>query len=153
MILKNICLLLLLIGGFICLGLALWLPHEFEMIRIGHGGVVFIPGFQSLQDALTTLFTAFSILTTISFVFVAVPFVSKEAERRKPLSLLLSILTLISFVSGIIYSLFYSLIRPLTGTAPTIDNLYFDLQILLVSLSLALFTVASMIPRVESTNE
>ena len=143
----NVSKWLLLISGCIFLILVLWLPYHLDQMREhGAGGlsVVFTPGPESLQTALISFMAIFSILATVISVFVVLPFTT-ENRTKNPISLFWGILTLFAFFGGILWSLFLILERPLTGTSPTNLDIYWDLRILLVGLSLTMFTITAII--------
>jgi len=143
---SYICKWLLAIGGTVFLLLVAWLPYRIDQMR-EHAGdglsVVFTPGFESIKEALTSLITAFSILSTISCVFIVLPLIN--AKMPSSIALLLSALTFIAFSSGIVWSLYLYLIRPLSGTAPSAQDIYWDLRILLIGLSLTMYTITAII--------
>lgn len=110
---------LTIIFGLVLLFLVWWLPNHIEHMR-NHGGGVFGPGLPSLREALQSLITAFSILAAIGAVFIILPF----HEVKSTLSVILGIITFSIFSTGILKSVYLSLIRPLSGTAPTLQNVY-----------------------------
>jgi len=143
---------LLIITGIIFLGLSWWLPYHIDQMREHDGGgasAYFTPGFESLKEALTSLITSFSIFTSISIAFIVLPI----ENRRKKVSLFLSSLTLVFFSVGVIFSLYLSIIRPLSGTPPSPQNVYWSLRLLLLGLGFLIFTIASFISEFILNNE
>ena len=131
---------LILLCGFVLLFLIWWIPHHIERLR-NHGGGYFTPGFPSLQTALISLITTFSILSAIAAVFIGLPLY----EMKPKLSIALGVITFIIFSSGIVLSLYLALIRPLSGTAPTMKQFYCPLRLLLLGLGFTMFTLASFL--------
>lgn len=136
--------IILILTGFVFIILALWLPNHIEQMREhGEGGVSaeFTPGFVSLAEAIASLITAFSILSAIAIALFVLP----SSETKSTISILLSVITLIIFLAGIVWTLYISLIRPLAGTAPSPHNVYWSLRLLLMGLSFTMFTLASRV--------
>jgi len=139
---------LLIITGIVFLFLIWWLPNHIERLR-EHGGegcsAVFGAGSGSVKEALekasSTLISAFSVLSAVLVAVVALPF----SEMKSTLSTILTTITLIIFSIGLILSLYLSLIRPLSGTAPTPKKVYLLLRLLLLGLGFTMFTLASII--------
>ena len=131
---------LIILCGFVFLFLIWWIPYHIERLR-NHGGGYFTPGFESLQKALTSLITAFSILSAIAAVFIGLPFY----VMKSTLSIVLGVITFIIFSFGIVSSLYLLLIRPLSGTEPTTQQCYYPLKLLLLGLGFTMFTLASFL--------
>lgn len=126
--------------GLSLLFLIWWLPEHIEHMR-NHGGGVFGPGLPSLVEALKSLITASSIFAAIAALFVILPF----QGTGYPLAVLLGLLTFVVFLSGILTIVYFLLIRPLSGTAPTLQNVYLSLRLILLGLALTVFTIALII--------
>jgi len=108
-----------------------------------HGGSEFKPGFPSLKEALTNLISASSIFAALAAVFLVVPFQSNS--NPEPFLILFALLTFIIFLTAILTMSYFLLIRPLSGTAPTSENVYMSLRLLLLGLAFTLFTLAIFI--------
>ena len=135
---------LVLVCGCALLFLMWWMPRRIEGLR-DHGGGLFTPGSPSLEKALgslmRSLIATFSIFSAIAAVFIGLPL----CETRGAGSLALGIATFVLFSSGIVLSLYLALIRPLSGTAPTLKQCYWALRLLLVGLGFTMFTLASLL--------
>ena len=131
---------LTIVFGFVLLFLVWWLPNHIEYMRT-HGGAEFGPGFQSLREALQSLMTAFSILAAVAAAFVILPL----HEIKSTPSVMLGVITCSIFSAGILKSVYLSLIRPLSGIAPSLQSVYWPLRLLLLGLSFMMFTLASTI--------
>lgn len=135
---------ILVFSGVAFLALAWWLPNRMEQMR-EHGGTdvgaYFTPGFQSLGEALGSIITAFSILSSVALAIVILPL----EKKKSTVSTLLAIATLLTFSSGIVWSLYLSLARPLTGTTPSPQEVYWSLRLLLLGLSFTVFTLVSFV--------
>ena len=125
--------------GAIFIFLIWGLPRRIERMR-NHGGAVYGAGGQSIIEALRYLVTAFSILAAISGVYIILPFQGKSTP-----SIILGTITLIIFLIGILLSVYLTIIRPLSGTAPTQQKIYWLLRLLLLGLGFIMFTLASII--------
>ena len=139
---------LLIIFGIVLLFLIWWLPFRIERLR-QHGegscSAVFGAGAVSVKEALEkaslTLTSAFSILSAVLVALVALP----SQSSKNPLSTILITIALITFSIGLVYALYLSLIRPLSGTAPTTKDVYLLSRILFIGLGLTMFALASII--------
>lgn len=132
---------ILTIAGVVFVALALFLPLLLWFMR-EHGGqglsVIFTPGYESLKEALGSAITNISVVSSIVVAVAILPF----EHQRSRTSIFLGILTLIITSVTIMYSLFLSLIRPLTGTAPTLLQVYSLVGLLPLSLGLMMLTIA-----------
>ena len=139
---------LLIISGIVFLFLIWWLPNHIERLR-EHGGngcsALFGPGTGSVKEALgeasRALTTAFAVLSAILVAVVALP----SPEMKSALSTILTTITLIIFSIGLIIALYLSLIRPLSGTAPSAKNVYLLSRLLLLGLGFTMFALASIV--------
>jgi len=130
--------------GFILVILSPLMPFLFSLMR-EHGGeglsALFTPGYDSLREALATALTTVSIFSSI---VVAVTILSFE-KKRSHTSRLLGIWTLAIVSTAILYSLYLSLVRPLTGTAPSLFQIYVMVGLMPLGLGFAMFTIASVL--------
>lgn len=125
-----------------------------ENIHVGQSvRTSFIPGFQSLGEALTSIITYNSLLFSVIIVLFTTFF--KEDLLRSRLQyktpIIFSAFTLLTFSVGIVWSLFVSLIRPLTGTAPSSNDIYLSLTIFILGLSFTMFTICGMLENISPT--
>jgi hypothetical protein len=135
---------ILILAGIAFIFLMWWLPFLLTHKR-DHGGGYFTPGLTSIQQALkatsVSFATAFSILTVILGILT----VSYSQENGNPLTIILGTATFIIFSIGLVLTIYPSLLRPLSGTAPTIDHVFRLLRLLLLGLGFTMFTVASIL--------
>lgn len=136
----------LILFGITFIVLALWLPF-YLVVQTEHGGnglgAKFIPGSQSLDQTLSSLSTSFSILASVGAVFVTLYFVVEKPNAK---SLLFGVVTFVSFAVGALWTLYISILRPLTGIAISPSYIYLDLALLLTGLGSAALTFAFTIP-------
>jgi uncharacterized membrane protein len=92
--------------------------------------------------ALTPFITTVSMAS--SFVVAAV-ILSFEKSKANLASVLFGILTLSVFTAEISLSIYFSLVRPLSGTAPTQLAIYALIGLILLGLGCTMFTLASII--------
>ncbi len=141
-IIDRLIVIILLFFGISFLILSWWLPNHIEQLREhGEGGVsaYVIPGFASKGEAMISLITAFSILSTIAVALIVLP----SSGTKSTISILLGVVTLIIFSIGVIWSLYLSLIRSLSATAPSQKKIYWSLRLLLIGIGFTMFTLAS----------
>lgn len=103
----------------------------------------FTPGPTSIDQVLSALPTSFSILASVGVVFVTLYFTSNVKEGR---SLIFGVLTFLSFAIGAVWTLFISLLRPMTGTEVTASLVFVSLSLMLLGLGFASLTFAYTIP-------
>ena len=133
---------ILWLAGFAFLIVAVSLPVQIENMR--YHPPLFTAGFESLQTVMEHIAANVSIVSSI--VVAALILVLERpthALSNKPLSL--GIITLLIFCAEITYSLYLSVIRPLTGTVATYLEVYLSLSLVPVGLAFALFTLASIV--------
>lgn len=130
-----------MIAGIVLVALTVFLPLLLWFMR-EHGGegvsALFTPGYESLSQALSSAITNVSVVSSIVVAVAILPF---ERPRSRT-SIFLGVLTLIITSITIMCSLFLSLVRPLTGTAPTILQVYALIGLLPLSLGLMMLTIA-----------
>jgi hypothetical protein len=139
-----IAVIVLIFFGIVFFFLTWWYPKYIEQLRVQSDGGVraeFTPGAQSSIEAVVSLITAFSILSAIAVALIVLP----SSENKSTISILLSVITLIIFLTGIVWSLHLSLIRLLSGVAPKSSFIYLSLRLLLLGLSFIMFTLASRV--------
>ncbi len=134
----------LTISGVAFLILSLFFPALLKRMT-EHGGrslgARFIPGHNSLKEAVDSVTTSISI---VSSIVVAATIILFERSGNT-VSILLSTTTLLVFSVTITFSLYLSLIRPLTGTAPSPQQIYLLSALVPLGLGFAMFTVASIV--------
>lgn len=99
----------------------------------------FTPGTESLRYAISSLLASFSIFVSIVVVLISFFF----DKKTKPITIFFGVVALLSFLIGIIISSYLSLLRPLTGTSPSILWIYCSLTLLFIGLSFTMFTLAT----------
>lgn len=132
---------ILVICGLFLLGWAIAFPVLMNSLR-EHDGALFGPGPNSVQDALASVTTTVSLVSSIGVAAVAVIF---ERSRNKASSLLLGVVTLLIFTIEIMYTFYASVLRPWTGRVPTYVDLDIVLGLIPVGLAFTMFTLASVI--------
>jgi len=128
---------ILVVAGFI-------VPWLIEGKR-DHGGGMFTPGTQSLEKALASLTTAlmpaFSIMAAVVLVLVGLSL----NQTATTVSVWLGVGTFALFGLGAAMSLYESLLRPLSGTAPRRWFVLLLFGLFLVGLGLTMLTLAFLI--------
>jgi len=131
------------IGGVFVI-LSILLPTTFWIMR-EHGGdgvsAIFKPGFGSLSEALGAALTTTGILSSIIVAVAILPFERQRSQTTK----LLGIVTLALVSCEILYSLYLSLIRPLTGTVPDLLQVYLMVGLMPLGLAFTMFTIAAVV--------
>jgi ABC-type transport system involved in cytochrome bd biosynthesis fused ATPase/permease subunit len=109
-----------------------------------HGGdgvsALFGPGPGSIQEALVSVTTTVSIVSSIGVAAVTVLF---QRSRNQLISMLLGVVTLLIYSIEIMFSLYLSVLRPLTGTVPSLFLLSILLGFIPLGLGFTMFTLAS----------
>ena len=135
----------LVISGFVFLVLAILFPIWMDSLR-EHGGngvsALFGPGPASIQEALTSVTTTVSIVSSIGVAAVTLLF---ERSRSQPVSMFLGVVTLLIYSIEIMFSLYLSVLRPLTGTIPSLLQLGILLGFIPLGLGFTMFTLASVL--------
>jgi hypothetical protein len=137
----------LIASGVVFLALAGAFPIGLGMMREhGADGVsaVFTPGPQSLQDAFNAISTSVSVIASIGVAAIAVVF---ERARPSTRSLWLAVFSLWVYCGDITYLLYLAVIRPLTGTAPSLLQLGIVLGLIPLGLGSTFLTLASIVEK------
>jgi len=136
--------MILVISGFVFVVLAVWLPVWVNSMR-EHGGsevsAIFIPGPNSIGEALDSVTTAVSIVSSIGVASIGVLF---ERSRGRPTSMLLGVVTLLIYSLEIMFTLYLSVLRPLTGTVPSLFQVGLLLGFIPLGLGFTMFMLASV---------
>jgi len=136
---------ILVISGFVFLALAVSFPVWVDSLR-EHGGsevsAVFIPGLESIKEALGSVTTAVSIVSSIGVASIGLLF---ERSRSRPMSMLLGVVTLLIYSLEIMFALYLSVLRPLTGTVPSLFQVGLLLGFIPLGLGFTMFTLASVL--------
>jgi hypothetical protein len=137
--------MLLMSAGAVFLFLAFLIPKLLESMR-EHGGreglgARFTAGPDSIREALGSLATGFSILSSIAVAIIILPFQGQKTVT----TIVLGIITFLFFSVGFVWTIYVSLTRPLSGTAANPNHIYWSLRLLLLGLSSTFFTLASVI--------
>jgi len=134
----------LVISGIVFLCLAIYFPVWMDSLR-EHGGdgvsAVFGPGPDSIKEALGSVTTTVSIVSSIGVAAVTVLF---ERSRNRLVSMLLGDATLLIYSAEIMFSLYLSVLRPLTGTVPSLLQVGVLLGLIPLGLGFTMFTLASI---------
>jgi hypothetical protein len=130
----------LILVGVILVALSVVIPVW--MAAMTRGGGVSVAIRSGYLNALTPFITTVSIAS--SFVVAAV-ILSFEKSKANVASVLFGILTLSVLTAEISLSIYLSLVRPLSGTAPTQLAIYALVGLVLLGLGCTMFTLASII--------
>jgi cytochrome bd-type quinol oxidase subunit 2 len=135
---------ILILTGIVFVFLMWWLPFLFTQKR-DHGGGLFTPGLSSIQEALKATSVSFTTAFSILSVILSIVTVSYSQEQNNPIPIILGIITFIIFSVGLISTIYPSLMRPLSGTAPTTKDVFRLLRLLFWGLGFTMFTLASIL--------
>jgi len=102
---------------------------------------VFGPGPDSIKEAVASVTTTVSIVSSIGVAAVTVLF---EKSINRQASMLLGVVTLLVYSSEIMFSLYLSVLRPLTGTVPSLFQVGLLLGLIPLGLGFTMFTLASI---------
>ena len=130
----------LILVGVILVALSVVIPIWMGAVTKGGGEIAVIRS--NYLRALTPFITIVSLAS--SFVVAAV-ILSFEKSRVNVASVLFGILTLSAFTAEISLSIYLTLVRPLSRTAPIQLAIYVLIGLVLLGLGWAMFTLASII--------
>ncbi len=131
---------LLIVLGIIILLLAVYVPGEYERLRVRSGGsvtVTFTPGPTSKEVALMALLTSFSIFAVLSTISLSK---AGKGENVNYVVRFLSSVSIILLLVGICYVTYLLLLRPLTGGEPTLEGGYLSIRLFFAGLGF--FTIS-----------
>lgn len=128
---------LLLLAGAACFLLSILLPQYLESGRIHDGIAISAPGWQSIVEAENYMLVSFSILFSGSVALLALE------PRDSKSQILLGVFAIILFSGGTIWTLERLLSRPISASAPTVEDVYLSLRFLLWGLGSTMFSLAS----------
>jgi len=129
----------LVLIGFVLVSLSVLLPILMETVAEHRGvGATFISGY---LRSLTPFITNVSMAS--SFVVAAV-ILSFEKSKANVTSVLFGVLTLSVFATEISLSLYLSLVRPLTASAPNLLGIYALIGLVPFGLGFTMFTLTSI---------
>jgi len=131
---------MLILVGMVLVALSVLVP--ISMGTITRGGGVSAAIRSGYLRALTPFITTTSMAS--SFV-VAVVILSFEKSKTNVTAVLFGILTLLVFTAEVSLSIYISLVRPLSGTAPTQLTIYALIGLVFLGLGCTMFTLASII--------
>lgn len=136
---------ILVVSGIVFLILAVIFPILIDMMREhGADGVsaVFGPGPQSIENSLSAVTTSVSVIASIGVAAITVVFARARPSTR---TLSLAVFSLLVYCVDIMYLLYLAIIRPLTGTAPSVLQLGIVLGLIPLGLGSTFLTLASII--------
>jgi hypothetical protein len=116
-----------------------------------HGGdgvsALFTPGPESIQEALAAITTSVSVIASIGIAGITVVF---DKARPSTRSLSFAVLSLFVYCVDIIFLLYLNVIRPMTGTAPSLFELGLVIGLVPLGLGTTFLTLASIIAKQDS---
>jgi hypothetical protein len=140
---------ILKILGLFFLVLSVCFPVWMNLLR-EHGGnevsVVYSPGTESLKQALDSVATILSIVSSIGVASVIILFERSINRSAGVSSLILGTVTLGIYSFEILLTLCLSLLRPLTGSNPCLIQMDILLGLIPLGLGFTMFTLASTLP-------
>jgi hypothetical protein len=119
------------------------LPLRIGALRfhIGDGVVAtFGPGTTSIKEAIDAVASSVSIVSSVGIAAIAISF---EKVRPALVSLTLGALSLCVYSYEIVFALYLSVLRPLTGTEPTLSDIGLLLGLIPAGLALTMFSLAA----------
>jgi len=134
---------ILIVLGFLLAIATIVLPAGIGALRfhVGDGVVAaFGPGPASIKEAIDAVASSVSIVSSVGIAAIAISF---EKARATQVSLILGALSLCIYSYEIIFALYLSVLRPLTGIEPTISDIGLLLGLIPGGLALTMFSLAA----------
>jgi hypothetical protein len=107
--------------------------------------LTFAPGPQSLASAISSAFTFLSIVSAIGVAVATIVFQSSGLRKMGAIVLIPSLLALWAFSIAITLAVFYALSGPLSGSAPSLDGVFWLLRLTFWGLGLSILALAGII--------